>query len=186
MKKVFSLIILSLFTNLFSQTKITSASELSAWNSKKESNNEFKTNFNGEDYIDSVLILLNRYRIESGVEPLVLSNNLSKVANLQSQYCADNLMVTHDQEDENLRTPFDRGLKFNEGEVMGEIVSECSIGMLTMKNTTIPSSPIQNFKKSKGHSNIMKDPEFVRCGISLVQSEKDKDRYYTVIVFSTN
>ncbi len=34
------------------------------------------------------------------------------------------------------------------------------------------------------HSYIMKKPNNVRCGISIIQSEKDKNKYFTVIVFS--
>lgn len=184
MKNSILLIFVLVVTNIFSQKKITSSSELLEWKKKKEINDSLKISFNGEKHVDSVLILLNKYRIENGCNPLVLSDNLSKVAELQSKYCADNLMVTHEQEDESLYTPFDRGLKFNERDVMGEIVSECSIDLLILKNKTIPSSPIENFKKSSGHSGIMKDPTFKRCGISLVQSKEDKNRYYTVIVFS--
>lgn len=184
MKNLILLFFVLTLTNFFSQKKITTSSELLEWKKKKEINDSLKISFNGEKYVDSVLILLNKYRIENGCNPLVLSDNLSKVAYLQSKYCADNLITTHDQEDESLSTPFDRGLKFNERDVMGEIVSECSIDLLILKNKTIPSSPIENFKKSSGHSGIMKDPSFKSCGISMVQSEEDKNRYYTVIVFS--
>ena len=175
-----------LMTNLFGQHKITSVSELNEWNKKKHSNDSLKVTFNGESYVDSVLILLNEYRIENGVEPLILTDNLCKVAKLQSQYCADNLICTHDQDDESLSDPFLRGLKFNERDVMGEVVAECSIDLLSTKNKTVPSSPVGNLKLSSGHSQIMRDGKYVRCGISLVQSKKDLNRYYTVIVFSVN
>lgn len=183
-----SLFILSLIlvTNLLGQHKITSASELREFNKRKQMNDVLKSNFNGEKYVDSVLILLNEYRVENGVKPLVLTENLSKVAKLQSQYCADNLIATHDQDDESLTDPYLRGLKFNERDVMGEVVSECSIDMLSIKNKTVPSSPIENLKLSGAHSSIMKDVNYIRCGISLVQSKKDPNRYYTVIVFSVN
>jgi len=183
-----SLFILSLLlvTNLLGQHKITSASELREFNKRKQMNDVLKSNFNGDNYVDSVLILLNEYRVENGVNPLVLTENLSKVAKLQSQYCADNLIATHDQEDESLSDPYLRGLKFNERDVMGEVVAECSIDMLSIKNKTVSSSPVENLKTSSGHSQIMRDGKYVRCGISLVQSKKDSNRYYVVIVFSVN
>jgi uncharacterized protein YkwD len=181
-----SIFILTLFlaTNLLGQYKITSASELREFNKRKQMNDVLKSNFNGDNYVDSVLILLNEYRVENGVKPLELTENLSKVAKLQSQYCADNLIATHDQEDESLSDPYLRGLKFNEKDVMGEVVSECSIDMLSIKNKTVSVSPIDNLIASSSHSSIMKDAKYVRCGISLVQSKKDPNRYYTVIVFS--
>jgi|Laugresu1bdmlbdd_1035124.scaffolds.fasta_scaffold37271_1 uncharacterized protein YkwD len=183
-----SIFILTLFlaTNLLGQHKITSASELREFNKRKQMNDVLKSNFNGDNYVDSVLILLNEYRVENGVKPLVLTENLSKVAKLQSQYCADNLIATHDQEDESLSDPYLRGLKFNERDVMGEVVAECSIDMLSIKNKTVSSSPVENLKTSSGHSQIMRDGKYVRCGISLVQSKKDSNRYYAVIVFSVN
>lgn len=175
-----------LMTNLLGQHKITSASELREFNKRKQMNDILKSNFNGESYVDSVLFLLNEYRVENGVEPLILTGNLCKVAKLQSQYCADNLIATHNQDDESLSDPFLRGLKFNEKDVMGEVVAECSIDMLSIKNKTVSSSPVENLKTSSGHSQIMRDGKYVRCGISLVQSKKDSNRYYTVIVFSVN
>jgi uncharacterized protein YkwD len=181
-----SIFILTLFlaTNLLGQYKITSASELREFNKRKQMNDVLKSNFNGDNYVDSVLILLNEYRVENGVKPLELTENLSKVAKLQSQYCADNLIATHDQEDESLSDPYLRGLKFNERDVMGEVVAECSIDMLSIKNKTVSVSPVENLIASSAHSSIMKDAKYVRCGISLVQSKKDPNRYYTVIVFS--
>jgi uncharacterized protein YkwD len=181
-----SIFILTLFlaTNLLGQYKITSASELREFNKRKQMNDVLKSNFNGDNYVDSVLILLNEYRVENGVKPLELTENLSKVAKLQSQYCADNLIATHDQEDESLSDPYLRGLKFNERDVMGEVVAECSIDMLSIKNKTVSVSPVDNLIASSAHSSIMKDAKYVRCGISLIQSKKDPNRYYTVIVFS--
>jgi uncharacterized protein YkwD len=183
-----SIFILTLFlaTNLLGQYKITSASELREFNKRKQMNDVLKSNFNGDNYVDSVLILLNEYRVENGVKPLELTENLSKVAKLQSQYCADNLIAAHDQEDESLSDPYLRGLKFNERDVMGEVVAECSIDMLSIKNKTVSVSPVENLIASSAHSSIMKDSKYVRCGISLVQSKKDPNRYYTVIVFSVN
>jgi hypothetical protein len=67
---------------------------------------------------------------------------------------------------------------------MGEVVAECSIDMLSIKNKTVSVSPVENLIASSAHSSIMKDAKYVRCGISLVQSKKDPNRYYTVIVFS--
>jgi uncharacterized protein YkwD len=186
MKNLLFILSLLLSSNLLGQYKITSASELQEFNKRKQMNNSLKTNFNGDEYVDSVLILLNDYRDNNGVGPLVLSENLCKVAKLQSQYCADNLIATHDQDDESLSDPYLRGLKFNERDVMGEVVAECSIDMLSIKNKTVMSSPIENLKLSVSHSSIMKDSKYVRCGISLVQSKKDPNRYYTVIVFSVN
>ena len=184
MKNSFFILTLLLVTNLLGQHKITSASELRELNKRKQMNDVLKSNFNGDNYVDSVLILLNEYRVENGVKPLVLTENLSKVAKLQSQYCADNLIATHNQEDESLSGPYLRGLKFNERDVMGEVVAECSIDMLSIKNKTVSVSPVENLIASSAHSSIMKDVKYVRCGISLVQSKKDSNRYYTVIVFS--
>ena len=58
-----SLFILSLLlvTNLLGQHKITSASELREFNKRKQMNDVLKSNFNGDNYVDSVLILLNEY-----------------------------------------------------------------------------------------------------------------------------
>ena len=66
----------------------------------------------------------------------------------------------------------------------GEIVSETSISGIIFRKRTIPSAPIENFKRSSAHSSIMTMKNFKRCGISVVQSKLDKNKYYTVIVFS--
>ncbi len=184
MKKSLFILSLLLSSNLLGQYKITSVSELQEWNKVKQKNDLLKSNFNGDEYVDSVLILLNEYRVENGVKPLTLSSNLCKVAKLQSQYCADNLIATHNQDDESLSNLYLRGLKFDERNAMGEVIAECTIDMLSIKNKTVPVSPIENLKMSGTHSSIMKDGDYVRCGISLVQSKDDPNRYYTVIVFS--
>ena len=186
MKNLSLIFSLFLMTNLLGQHKITSLSELNEWNAREKANNLLKVNFDGKSYVDSVLILLNKYRVENGTKPLVLSENLCKVAELQSKYCADNLVITHEQDDEYLTNVFERGLKFNEREVMGEIIIQGSIDLLIYQNRTIPSFIVENFKTSRSHSSIMRGDDYVRCGISLVQSKEDLNRYYAVIVFSTN
>ena len=188
MKNLSLILGLLLMTNLFGQHKITTMSEYNEWAARKKTNDLLKVNFDGKSYIDSVLILLNKYRIENGSDPVILSDNLCKVAELQSQYCANNLILTHKQDNEELSELYLRGLKFNERGAMGEIISQCSIDMLSIsaKNKTIPSSVIENFKTSSGHSYIMRDETYTRCGISLVQSKKDPNLYYVAIVFSVN
>ena len=69
---------------------------------------------------------------------------------------------------------------------MGEIIIQGSIDLLIYQNRTIPSFIVENFKTSRSHSSIMRGDDYVRCGISLVQSKEDLNRYYAVIVFSTN
>lgn len=177
---------LLIIIQLFGQRKITTMSELQEWNAKEKSFNSLKMNFDGKDYIDSVLFFLNEYRIEYGANPIVLTENLCKVAQLQAQYCADNLILTHDQNDELLSSVFERGLKFNERNVMAEIAQEGHFDLLPFKNSTIPFFIIENFKSSRSHAQIMRDKEYMSCGISIIQSIKDTNLYYIIIVFSTD
>ena len=181
MKKLITLLLLLLSLSSYSQKKITSIEELRKWNKLVDST---QTHFNGEDNIDSVLILLNEYRVKNGVNTLKLSQSLCEVARIQSEYCAENLIVTHKQNEESLESCFKRGWKYNEYDVSGEVIAERSIKSMLLRDETIYSSPIEGLKLSKGHSFIMKKSEYVRCGISITQSDKDKNRYFTVIVFS--
>ena len=186
MKKLLFILSLFLVTNVIGQHKITSVTELNEWNARKKTNDLLKVNFDGKSYVDSVLILLNEYRVENGSNLVSLSDNLSKVAELQSQYCADNLILTHEQDNNDLTNLYLRGLKFNERNNMGEVIIQCNINGLTIQNRTVSSYPIENLKTSISHSQIMRDNEYVRCGISLVQSKGDPNLYYVVIVFSVN
>jgi uncharacterized protein YkwD len=185
MKKLITLLLVLVSVGGYSQSKyvkkITSLEELERFNDTIEN---IKTNFNGDNYVDSVLILLNEYRKSNGVEIVTISESLSNVAHLQSQYCADNLIVTHKQNEESLESSFKRGWLFGEYDVIGEIVIERNIKNTLIREETISESIIEGFKRSNGHSYIMKKPNNVRCGISIIQSEKDKNKYFTVIVFS--
>jgi uncharacterized protein YkwD len=191
MKKIITLLLVILTTNLsISQNSVKIFTKEEYEQHKKtrileiKLEDSLKNNFNGKKYIDSVLIFLNQYRKENNCNNLELSENLCNVAELQSQYCADRLIVTHEQDNEFLDTPFHRGFIYGEKEVSGEIVSETSISGIIFRKRTIPSAPIENFKRSSAHSSIMKMKNFKRCGISVVQSKLDKNKYYTVIVFS--
>lgn len=177
---------LLIISQLFGQRKITTLSELQEWNAKEKSFDSLKKNFNGKDYIDSLLFFLNEYRIEYEANPIILTENLCKVAQLQAQYCADNLILTHDQSDEFLSNVFERGLIFNERNVIAEIAQEGHFDILPFKNGSIPFIIIENFKSSRGHAQIMRDEEYLSCGISLIQSKKDTNLYYIIIVFSTD
>jgi uncharacterized protein YkwD len=181
MKSLITLLLVIISSVCYSQKKISSIEELRKWNKLVDST---ETYFNGKDNIDSVFILLNEYRAENEVRPLILTNSLCDVAKIQSQYCSDNLIVTHKQEDDLLESCYQRGWKYGEYAVTGEVIAERSIRSMLLKNETISSSPINGLKLSKGHSHIMKKPEYVKCGISIVQSDKDKNSYFTVIVFS--
>jgi uncharacterized protein YkwD len=166
MKKLITLLLVLVSVSSYSQKKITSIEELREWNKLVDST---QTYFNGEDNLDSVLVLLNEYRVENGVNPLILT---------------DNLIVTHKQNEELLESCYQRGWKYGEYGVTGEVIAERSIRSMLLRDETIYSSPIEGLKLSKGHSYIMKKSEYIRCGISMIQSDKDKNRYFTVIVFS--
>ena len=181
MKNLITLLILLVTLNGYSQKKISSIEELREWNDRVDS---VQTHFDSQNHIDSVLILLNEYRVQNGVNSLDLSESLCNVAELQAQYCADSLIVTHKQSDESLESSFKRGWLFGEYDVAGEIIAERSVKSMLLRGETISSSPINGFKNSKGHSYVMKKPEYVRCGISIIQSDTDKNRFFTVIVFS--
>jgi uncharacterized protein YkwD len=142
-----------------------------------------KNNFVGSKYVDSVFILINEYRVKNGVEPLILSKNLSNVSDLQANYCSDNFTITHRQPDESMVTCLERGYKFNEKSVMGEVIALNIIENLIDKKIKFQNGPVDNFKKSPAHSEIILDPKFVRCGVSIKET-KDKSKFYTVIVFS--
>ena len=181
MKKLITLLLVIITSLGYSQKKITSIEALREWNKLVDST---QTYFNGEDNLDSVLVLLNEYRVENGVNPLILTKSLCNVAKIQSQYCSDNLIVTHKQNEELLESCYQRGWKYGEYGVTGEVIAERSIRSMLLRDETIYSSPIEGLKLSKGHSYIMKKSEYIRCGISMIQSDKDKNRYFTVIVFS--
>ena len=181
MKSLITLLLVIIASVCYSQKKISSVDDLRKWNKLVDST---QSHFNGEDNIDSVLILLNNYRVENDVNTLILTESLCNVAKIQSKYCSDNLIVTHDQNDDLLSSCYQRGWKYGEYGVTGEVIAERSIRSMLLKNETVSSSPMNGLKLSKGHSYIMKKPEYVKCGISIIQSDKDKNSYFTVIVFS--
>lgn len=186
MRKLLILLFFILFSqNYFGQKVIkkqfTSFEEIDKWNKSLDS---LKSNFLGDYFIDSTLVLLNEFREENKVGGLTLSETLCKVAKLQSDYCEKNNTVIHKQEAEDLESCFKRGWKYGEYNVVGEVVSSRSLESSLFKNQTPPHIIIEGFKNSAGHAFVMKKPEYVRCGISIVQSTTDKDKYYTVIVFS--
>jgi len=190
MKITLILIIIFLLNYTFSQNYVKTFTKEEYEQHKKTRilemrlEDSLKNNFNGKKYVDSILILLNDYRKENDCGVLKLSESLCMVAELQSTYCADRLIVTHEQDNEFLDTPFHRGFIYGEKEVSGEIVSETSISGIIFRKNTVATAPIENFKRSSAHSSIMKMKNFKRCGISVVQSKLDKNKYYTVIVFS--
>jgi uncharacterized protein YkwD len=157
--------------------------EMKKEDSIKKSIKSIQNNFDGSKYVDSVFILMNEYRVKNGLEPLKFCKNLSKVSDLQANYCSDNFTITHRQPDESMMTCFERGLKYNERLVTGEVIAENSVENAMIKKISFSNAPIELFKKSKSHSEIILYPIFVRCGISIKHTT-DKSKYYTVIVFS--
>jgi hypothetical protein len=183
---VFSFLLsISVYGQITKNNTITTMEELQVYKKRKLMNDSIRDYFNPNDHIDSVLIYLNNYRIKNNLNILKLDKVLCKVSDLQSKYCADNLILTHIQENEDFKSCFQRGLRFNEY-VDGEIAAECTFNGLTIREETVPSSPMLGFEQSKGHSFLMSQPTYKRCGISLMQSKKNKDIYYTIIVFSNH
>ena len=142
-----------------------------------------KSNFNAEDYIDSVFILLNEYRVDQGVDPVEFDKNLCKVADIQAEYNATNDIVTHDNVD-TLNTLRKRGIQFGEYYVAAEVATVSGFTDSGLSNRTIPMLPMYNLQYSTAHAFIMKQPEYTKCGISLVQSKTDTNKFYTIIVFA--
>lgn len=179
------IITLLITSNLFGQKNktITTLEGLKEYNKKAKYYDSLRDNFKPNNYIDSVLIYLNKYRIENNVQPLKLNDDLSKVAELQAKYCADKSILTHYQENEDYKDCYNRGLHFNEY-VGGEIALQHSFEWLTIDGGTIPLTTIESFKTSSAHSFLMRHENFKRCGISMVQSEKNKENFYVIIVFS--
>ena len=68
--------------------------------------------------------------------------------------------------------------------MIGEIALQTSFMSNFATNETCCVHPIEMFKYSPGHANIMKNSKNKRCGISLIQSQKDTKKYFVVIVFS--
>ena len=179
------IITLLITSNLFGQKNktITTLEGLKEYNKKAKYYDSLRDNFKPNNYIDSVLIYLNKYRIENNVQPLKLNDNLSKVAELQAKYCADKLILTHYQDNEEYKDWSNRGSALYES-VSGEIALQHSFKWLTTDGGTIPLTTIELFKTSSAHSFLMRHENFKRCGISMVQSEKNKENFYVIIVFS--
>jgi uncharacterized protein YkwD len=142
-----------------------------------------KANFNAKDHIDSVFILLNEYRVSQGVDPVEFDKNLCKVADIQAEYNATNDIVTHDNVD-TLNTLRKRGMQFGEYYVAAEVATMNHIHALFLTKRSISSAPMYNLQYCTAHAFIMKQPEYTRCGISLVQSKTDTNKFYTIIVFA--
>ena len=142
-----------------------------------------KSNFNPADHIDSVFILLNKYRVKQGVNPVEFDKNLCKVADIQAEYNATNDTVTHNNVD-SLNTIHKRGMQFGEYYVAAEVATVSGFTDAGLINKTISMLPMYNLQYSPAHAFIMKQPEYTRCGISLVQSKTDTNKFYTIIVFA--
>ena len=186
MKKIILSISILLSGIAFSQEdqtvcKITTIEQLRCLNKYV---GDLQTSFNGKDHVDSVLILLNEYRKEYNLKPIVLSESLCDVAAIQAQYCADNLICTHENTNIGSESLTDRAIQFKEYNVIGEIALQTSFMSNFATNETCCVHPIEMFKYSPGHANIMKNSKNKRCGISLIQSQKDTKKYFVVIVFS--
>jgi uncharacterized protein YkwD len=181
MKKLF--IVFSLITgSIVAQTTINrlpdktlTFEQLMEWS---ETSEKLINTFNGEDHVDSVLFYLNEYRTQLGLQSLTINDSLTKMALMQSTYCANELKLTHKYKSQTFKmTEWDRhGVK-------AEIVASVKIKSLYIFNTTIPLTPINGFKSSYSHDLIMKHPDYTECGIALVLSAKDNNSYFTTIVF---
>jgi uncharacterized protein YkwD len=181
MKKLF--IVFSLITvSIVSQTtikrlpeKTLTVEQLIEWS---ETSEKLINTFNGEDHVDSVLFYLNEYRTQLGLQFLTINDSLTKMALMQSTYCANELKLTHKYKSQSFKmTEWDRhGVK-------AEIISEDCVKSLYVFNETISNSIVNGFKKSYSHDLIMKNPYYTECGIALVLSAKDNNTYFTTIVF---
>jgi len=182
MKKLLLSISLLISVTSISQTTITrlptktlTVEQLMEWS---ESSKKLINTFNGKDHVDSVLFYLNEYRTQLGLPSLTIDDSLTKMALMQSTYCADELKLTHKYKNQSFKmSEWDRhGLK-------AEIVASAKIKSLYIFNSTIAKAPIEGFKGSTSHDKIMKWPSYTECGIALIQSPKDNNIYYTTIVF---
>jgi len=149
----------------------------------KNFTDSLRDNFKEKNHIDSVFILLNQYRVKQGVKPVELDINLNNVANLQATYCAKNNIVTHRNND-TLNTLYQRGAQFDEYYIRAEVATMNHINALFLTKRSISSAPMYNLQYCTAHAFIMKQPEYTRCGISLVQSKTDTNKFYTIIVFA--
>jgi len=143
-----------------------------------ETSDKLINTFNGKDHVDSVLFYLNEYRAQLGLKSLTIDDSLTKMALMQSTYCADVLKLTHKYKSQSFKmSEWDRhGAK-------AEIISEVEINALYIFDKTISFSPIYQFKSSYSHDLIMKHTDYTKCGIALVLSPKDNNTYFTTIVF---
>ena len=123
MKKLLLSISLLISVTSISQTTITrlptktlTVEQLMEWS---ESSKKLINTFNGKDHVDSVLFYLNEYRTQLGLPSLTIDDSLTKMALMQSTYCADELKLTHKYKNQSFKmSEWDRhGLK-------SEIISE--------------------------------------------------------------
>tara|TARA_R110002153_G_scaffold61063_1_gene164823 strand:- start:1312 stop:1860 length:549 start_codon:yes stop_codon:yes gene_type:complete len=143
-----------------------------------ETSEKLINTFNGKDHVDSVLFYLNEYRTQLGLPSLTIDDSLTKMALMQSTYCADELKLTHKYKSQSFKMS-----EWDRHGARAEIVALVKIKSLYAFDTTIPICPIDGFKKSYSHDLIMKHPDYTECGIALVLSPKDNNTYFTTIVF---
>ena len=143
-----------------------------------ESSDKLINTFNGKDHVDSVLFYLNEYRTQLGLTSLTINDSLTKMALMQSTYCADELKLTHKYKSQSFKMS-----EWDRHGVKAEIISEAEINALYIFDKTISSSSIYQFKSSYSHVLIMKHPDYTQCGLALVLATKDNNTYFTTIVF---
>ena len=143
-------------------------------------NDSLRKNFNGVVVEDSILFLINKDRISNNLTTLVRDTILDKASELQSKYCANNSITTHDNP---IEGDFqDRGRKFG---LKYEVVTNMTLEIVYTKQKSPAQLVVCNFLLSKGHTYAIRDPENTKCGISVHRSPYNHNDFYTVIVFST-
>ena len=148
--------------------------------------NSLRDSFYANKYTDSILIELNKYRVSKGLNQLELDSNLIATAELQAVHNAQYDICTHINKQQDIKTLRDRAIKCGtSNHIEAEIASQISLFLLGLsEKLTVSEEIIFNFKNSSAHNNIMLQDNIKKCGISIHQSQLNKNHLHTIIVFS--
>jgi uncharacterized protein YkwD len=131
------------------------------------------------------LNLLNEYRKFYGLDPVVLDSELSKAAEIQAKYQAENQTVSHYNMNKQYEFPSDRikSVGADDFTRVKEICVEVQKMIAFHRGRSISQESLDRWVYSPRHNEAMLWKDAKKVGISFVQSEKIKSKVYATVVF---
>jgi uncharacterized protein YkwD len=139
-----------------------------------------KTSVEGE-----FLFVLNSYRKFYGLDPVVLDLNLSRAAEIQAKYQAENQVVSHTNTNKIFEYPYNRieSVGITDQSRSMEICVKVKKIISFYRGRTISEEALDRWVNSVSHNDAMLWGDAKRVGISFYQSPSENGDVYATVVF---